>query len=259
VTPQIPNIENWKQGQKGQGVSRVSYEAKQTTPPKPYTEATLLGDMKAAAKFIADPKLREALKEAEGIGTSATRAATIEKLKDMGYLKIEKGAIRSSPEGQSVIGGLPDVLTNPGTTAMWEEMLARVQRGEMPMQKFMDMIEAQVAKLVVGADSSTIKSASKPGAASGGGSFAPAVSVDTPCPQCGGKLSMTDRWLKCEKNDFTVFREIASLKLKDDQLLKLVKAGRIGPLDGFKSKAKTRFSAALVLDKAGKVTFDFQK
>lgn len=252
----IPQIENWKTGQTGRGVAKVGYEARQTTPPKPYTEATLLGDMKAAAKFLTDPRLREALKEAEGIGTPATRAATIEKLKDMGYLVAVKATIRSTDSSRAVVHGLPGVLVDPGTTAMWEEMLAKISRGEMPMEKFMALIEGQVGKLVEESSSSSIKLQGK----GGGSSSSPAVPVDHPCPNCGGKLSMVERWVKCEKGDFTLFREIATVKLSDAQLNSLIRVGRIGPLDGFFSQAKKkRFSATLVLEKDGKTKFDFSR
>lgn len=257
MKPEIPHIDNWKVGQTGRGVAKVGYESRRTEPPKPYTEATLLADMKSAAKFLKDPAMREALKEAEGLGTPATRAPTIEKLKSMGYIKQEKSYIRSTPEGRAVINGLPSMLVDPGTTALWEELLSKISRGQVPMDKFMKMIVSDVGKLVDTAKGAGIN---VPGKAGAGASASPEAPLEQPCPQCAGKLLMSERWVKCEKGDFTLFREVATLKLKDEQLVRLLKYGRVGPLEGFYSQAKKKkFSANLVLDKDGKTKFDFSK
>lgn len=259
MNPQIPKIDNWKKGQTGRGAAKAGYEAKRTEPPKPYTEASLLADMKNAAKFIANPKLRDAMKEAQGMGTPATRAPTIEKLKRIKFFEVVKGDIRSTPQGQAVIAGLPPELSDPGTTALWEEMLAKIARGEMEMDKFMGLIESQTAKLVIASDTVRIQGAGK-GSGGAGPGAREKKPVDVPCPVCGGALSMEDRWVKCEKGDFTLFREVAGLKLKDGQLLTLVRSGRLGPVDGFYSAAKKKkFSATLLLEEGGKTKFDFSK
>lgn len=148
----------WQKGQTGRGVSECGIDAKTTTPPKPYTEGTLVADMKGAARFIADPKLRESLKEADGIGTPATRASMIEKLKDVGAIRIESGKgkkqegdggyIRSTPAGQQIISMLPPMLTDPGTTALWEQMLGHISRGELPVDQFMRRQEDATRSLV---------------------------------------------------------------------------------------------------------------
>lgn len=253
----INDIERWKVGQRGNGVKSVGYSEAQTTPPKPYTEATLLADMKSAAKFVPDPALREALKDAEGIGTPATRASTIEKLKKESFLKAEKSYIRSTPEGQSVVDGVPEMLTNPGTTALWEEMLARIERGEFSGDKFVGGIVETVNRLMTEAKQSKIHiaGAGKKGAGKGGGFRS--EPLDIPCPRCGGALTLTDRWARCANNDFTLFREVCSLSLSDAQIRELLNKGRLGPVNGFVSKKKTKFSAALVLEADGKTKFEF--
>lgn len=251
----ISHIENWKVGQTGRGVALVGIEAKQTTPPKPYDEAALLADMKAAAKFISDPKLREALKEADGIGTPATRASIIEGIKDRSYVRMEKNHIRSTPEGRAIIQALPPMLTDPGTTALWEEMLSRVAKGEVPMTQFMTHIEGQVGKLITQADQTKIQAG--PGGAAGGGHGV--KDMETPCPQCGGKIQLGDRFAKCEKGDFTLFREVAKRRLSDAEITKLLAQGRIGPLEGFVSAKNKLFRAKLLLEKDGKVKFEFEE
>lgn len=255
----INDIERWKVGQRGSGVKSVGFAEAETTPPKPYKEGTLLADMKSAAKFVSDPALREALKDAEGIGTSATRASTIEKLKRERFLVLEKGYIRSTPEGQSVVDGVPELLTNPGTTALWEEMLARIERGEFSCEKFVGGIADSVKRLMAEAKQSNIRiaGAGKKNSANGAGYRSEPLEI--PCPRCSGALTLTDRWAKCANNDFTLFREVCSLNLSDLQVRELLTQKRIGPLNGFISKKKAKFSASLMLESDGKTKFEFVK
>lgn len=150
------SIANWKKGQRGAGVKAVDIESKVTKPPAPYTEGTLLAAMKGAAQFIADPALKAALKEAQGIGTPATRAAIIERLKEVDCLREERGAqgakgekyLRSTDKGRQVVKFLPRMLTDAGTTAVWEQMLELVSRGEMSLEDFMARQTDAVKKLV---------------------------------------------------------------------------------------------------------------
>lgn len=272
----ITQIENWKTGQTGKGVAKAGYEAQQTKPPKPYTEATLLNDMKLAAKFLADPRLREILKEAEGLGTPATRAATIEKLKSMGYVELKAGKIRSTAESQAVVQGLPKVLLDPDTTAEWENMLAKIARNELDMACFMSHIVGDVNTLVGAATSSSINipdrggdrsvgSGKNSGAGKFGGSSrtsprSGSEPIDTACPKCGGKLSISNQWINCEKNDFSMNSKVAGLQLSEDDISKLIKSGRTGKIAGFfSSKKQKNFEAVLIMAKDGSVSFDFGK
>lgn len=109
----------------------------QTKPPKPYNEGTLLSAMKNAARFVTDARLKQQLRETEGLGTEATRAPTIESLFKRGYL-IKKGKnIHASAEGIALINSLPNVLKEPGLTALWEQALNQIAEGALSLDEFM--------------------------------------------------------------------------------------------------------------------------
>lgn len=107
-----------------------SYEGeiveKQTSPPKPFTEATLIAAMTGIARFVTDPQLKAVLKDTDGLGTEATRAGIIELLFKRGFLKREAKSIRSTPAGRAIIHALPETITTPDRTARWESLLADI-------------------------------------------------------------------------------------------------------------------------------------
>ncbi|QTP58152.1 DNA topoisomerase III [Billgrantia antri] len=130
--------------------------AKQTTPPKAFTEGTLIAAMKHAARFVTDERLKARLKETAGIGTEATRAGIIETLLKRGFIKRQKRALVSTPTGQQLIDALPTVITNPGMTALWEQALDDVAAGRLSLQEFMGRQAGMVEKLVQHARESTV-------------------------------------------------------------------------------------------------------
>lgn len=99
----------------------------ETTPPVPYTEGTLIADMASIAKYVTDPEVAEILKRKDdgkkgehgGIGTTATRASIIEKLKDRGYIEDVKGKIRSTEKGRAFYRVLPPEISGADVTARW--------------------------------------------------------------------------------------------------------------------------------------------
>jgi DNA topoisomerase-3 len=123
-----------------------------TSPPKRYTEATLIADMKTVGKYVEDERLKAILKETSGIGTAATHAAIIETLKSRGYIKLEGSGkaknIISTGFGRYLIDNLPKALHDPGITAAWEDMLNRIAKREADPGAFMTKIDAFVAKYV---------------------------------------------------------------------------------------------------------------
>jgi len=133
-------------------VVRLEIKTAKTAPPKRYTESTLIDDMKAVGKFVNDPRLKAILKETSGIGTAATHAAIIETLKDRGYIQVQgKGKVKtiiSTPFGRYLIQNLPRELSDPGITALWEEQLNVVAKGEASPDAFMQRIDAYVGKYV---------------------------------------------------------------------------------------------------------------
>ncbi|MBT9136842.1 MAG: DNA topoisomerase 3 [Firmicutes bacterium] len=133
-------------------VLKVVIKTAKTSPPKRYTESTLIDDMKAVGKFVDDARLKAILKETSGIGTAATHASIIETLKQRGYVSlVGKGKIKnimSTPFGRYLISSLPRELRDPGLTALWEEQLNIIARGESSPDQFMRKIESYVAKYV---------------------------------------------------------------------------------------------------------------
>jgi DNA topoisomerase-3 len=126
-------------------VVRVDVNSGKTTPPKPYTEASLIADMRSVAKFVSDPKLKAILKETSGIGTAATQAGIIETLKKRGFIEHKKKNLISTQFGRSVIARMPKSLADPGVTAAWEDALAMIAAGKYKPDDFMQRTDLFVA------------------------------------------------------------------------------------------------------------------
>lgn len=127
---------------KGQGAEVVGSEIlqKQTSPPKPYTEAGLLSAMENAGRFVEDEELKEQLKESS-FGTPATRAGIIERLLKVGYIYRSGKALRPTQKGKDLIDMVPKSLRSPETTGKWERGLSKISRGELDPQVFMETIQ----------------------------------------------------------------------------------------------------------------------
>lgn len=111
---------------------------KETTPPKPYTEGTLIADMAAIAKYVQDPTIKAILKQKDdgkkgehgGIGTTATRAAILEKLKERGYLEERRGKLRSTPKARAFYHLLPPEIAGADVTARWWVIQQEIAEGK---------------------------------------------------------------------------------------------------------------------------------
>ncbi|MHB1669041.1 DNA topoisomerase 3 [Thiomonas sp.] len=115
--------------------------AKRTTPPKPYTDGTLIAAMTGVHKLVTDPKLKARLKETSGLGTEATRASMIEVLITREYAERSKKDIVPTDRGVQLIDMLRKVapdLADPGYTALQEDALADIAAGRAPFAAFMD-------------------------------------------------------------------------------------------------------------------------
>lgn len=119
-----------------------------TSPPKHYTENSLLGAMEAAGKLVEDDQLREALKE-RGIGTPATRAAIIETLLTRNYIRREKRLLRCTDMGRCLIALVRDpLLKSPEMTGEWEGRLKQIEKKELSPESFMQEIQGYVHTLI---------------------------------------------------------------------------------------------------------------
>ncbi|WP_337101380.1 type IA DNA topoisomerase [Paenibacillus sp. YIM B09110] len=124
---------------------------KDTQPPKHYTEGTLLKAMESAGKQIEDDDVRDAMKDS-GLGTPATRAATIERLKNVGYVEMQGKKILITQKGRTAIelirGAGIELLTSPEMTGMWERRLNEIARGSASDQQFMDNVKKFATMIV---------------------------------------------------------------------------------------------------------------
>ncbi|SET32102.1 type IA DNA topoisomerase [Paenibacillus sp. NFR01] len=124
---------------------------KDTQPPKAYTEGTLLKAMESAGKQIEDEELRDAMKES-GLGTPATRAATIERLKNVGYIEMQGKKIVITQKGRTAIelirGAGVELLTSPEMTGQWERRLNQISRGTASDLQFMENVKRFATMIV---------------------------------------------------------------------------------------------------------------
>lgn len=155
-------------------VQGAEQKALQTKPPAPYNDGTLIAAMTNAAAFVTDAALKKVLKENAGIGTEATRAGIIDTLVKRGFLVREKKALRSTPLGRNLVDVLPGTLTNPGLTALWEQMLDEVAAGRVSLNDFMARQSQWVSQLVNQGKSQPLALQAPP---------------SPPCPECGGKTA----------------------------------------------------------------------
>ena len=131
------------------GIEKAELIAKQTKPPNRYTEGTLIQAMKSVGKLVEDPRLRKILRDTSGIGTEATRASIIETLLKRELLAKEgKKNLVSMPAGRALVDALPHSVTDPATTAVWEQTLDDIANGSGSLDAFLDKSEMWLNKLI---------------------------------------------------------------------------------------------------------------
>lgn len=226
------------------------------TKAKPrYNDATLLAAMEGAGKLVDDEALADAMKK-NGLGTPATRAATIEALlsKKRGYADRNGKEIIPTQKAVDFIKNLRSLgitmLTSPEMTGEWEYKLKLMEDGKYQRTQFMSEI-SDATKLIF--EKLRGQAGSAPAA---GEKVGPVFSV--PCPKCGGEVRSDGMTFKCQCG-FTLWKEMASRKMSQVELETLCRDKSLPTMKGFISKAKKPFEAGVVLadDLSGKVTFVF--
>ena len=139
VSPQIPGNRAI--------LDSLKKEEAVTSPPKRYTEKNLQTSMANIGRTVSDPKLRKLLLNSEGIGTPATRKQIIQTLLDRGYIELKKSTYYPTLKGRDLIKIVPDWLSNPATTAMWEDYLVKIEE-EKDARKAHQMRDDFVSKQV---------------------------------------------------------------------------------------------------------------
>jgi DNA topoisomerase-3 len=134
--------------QEGESGSHEPFVHKgKTTPPKPYTEATLLRAMETAGKMVENDEMREVMKE-NGIGRPSTRASIIETLFKRKYIEKKKKNIIATETGISLIDTIKnDLLKSPELTGIWEQKLRQIERGTYEPQAFKDELFRMVREI----------------------------------------------------------------------------------------------------------------
>ncbi len=234
-------------------VQEVASEAKETKPPRRYTEGSLLAAMETAGKLVEEEELREAMKES-GIGTPATRAAIIERLIQVGYVERDGRALIATEKGLNVVRLLGEhALTSPGLTGEWEHRLAKIEIGEDSREAFMGDI-VKFTRDTVGELDSKLKDVRIPRANLG------------PCPVCGRDIVENRKGYSCWSREdpgcgFVIWKSKAGKQLPISVARELIKTGRTQKaVTGFKGRSGKGFRARLALmqseDGKWRVEFD---
>ncbi|VVM69670.1 DNA topoisomerase 3 [Pseudomonas fluorescens] len=130
------------------GVDDVELKSMRTAAPKPLTEGDLIKAMKNVAKLVADPRLKQKLRDTTGIGTEATRAGIIKGLIDRGYLLKKKRALMASAAAHTLIEAVPAAIADPCMTAIWEQALDEIETGRLSLDAFVAKQASWIAQLV---------------------------------------------------------------------------------------------------------------
>jgi DNA topoisomerase-3 len=270
-------VDDAKEGDKGQnlvavapgekvGVGEAESKPLKTRPPARYSEATLLGAMEGAGKMVDDDELREAMQE-KGLGTPATRAAIIEGLINEKYmLRDGREMIPTAKAFQlmTLLRGLGvEELSKPELTGEWEYKLSQMEQGKLSREDFMKQIADMTEHIVKKAkeyDRDTIP-----------GDYA---TLSTPCPTCGGVVKENYRRYACVGKDagaddtaaagcgFSFGKTPAGRTFEQTEVEQFLRDKKIGPLEGFRSKAGWPFTSEITLkyneeEKNWKLEFDF--
>ena len=237
------------------GILNAELKEGQTSPPKHFTEDTLLHAMETAS---AD-SMPEGV-ERQGIGTPATRAATIEKLVQKGFLE-RKGSKKTkvllpTDKGKALITVMPEEIQSPEMTADWETKLLQIERNEMEPETFMTEIKEMISSLVTTTE-----------AAKGANALMKNKIIGV-CPNCGANVVEREKGWFCENREcrFVLWKDNAFFKRLDKRLDghvadKLLRDGRVRLKDCKSAKGKT-YNATVLLgteaDGRSKFSLEFE-
>lgn len=243
------------------GIS-CAIDEKETAPPKPYTEGTLIADMASIAKYVKDPETREILKRKDdgkkgehgGIGTTATRSSIIEGLKTRGYLEERKGKVRATDKAKAFYALLPPEIRGADVTARWWLIQQDIADGKVDVNALQDSVievfnhhreTAYVGASIAGTGKAVVGK----------------------CPKCGKDVVKTGTIYACssiknEKQEDGTWKEVSGCgfklfgfctkKFTEKQAASLLD-GKAVSLRGCKSKAGKTFDCKVVLQKDGSV------
>ena len=228
-------------------VSNASVKEGKTSPPKHFTEDTLLSAMENAGKEDMPDTA-----ERKGLGTPATRAGILEKLASTGFLERKKSKktvqLMPSRDARSLITVLPEQLQSPLLTAEWEYRLGEIERGELSPEEFLSGISAMLRELV--ATFQVVKGTEY--------LFSPPREAVGRCPRCGGTVTESKKGFFCENPEcrFAIWKDSKWWSAKKKQPTKavvaaLLKDGRARLTGCYSEKTGKTYDADVLLEDTG--------
>ncbi len=223
-----------------------------TKPPARYNEATLLRTMETAGKLVDDEELAEAMGE-RGLGTPATRAAIIEGLINDKYIERVGREIAVTSKGLALIDQISEIgieaLSSPELTGQWEYKLRQMEQHQLDRGSFMRDIRSLTTEVVEKTRSYQEQAKER---------IYP--DLDAVCGLCGHRgFKQTEDYYACKSDEcqVRVFKTIAGIELREDQVRELLEKRFLAPMEGFRSRLGKEFTAGLEINDKGKVVFVF--
>ena len=226
---------------------------KETSPPKPYTDKTIIDDMASIAKYVDDPEIKKILVEKDkdkkgehgGIGTVATRVTTIETLFKRGYIERKGKNIVSTKLGREFYHMLPDNIKSADITAKWWIIQEEIREGRADINAIQKSVAEEFVK-----HKNSVKTLSHD-----------AWNI-LKCPFCGKPMRKWEKGYSCtgykDGCQFTIWNEVCGKKLTAAQITAICEKGKTGTINGFVGKSEKEFSAKLILNKSTrKLEFEF--
>jgi len=276
ATGKVPRVEGWKilfkadtnkESEESQTLpvvmigeaiqAEVKSVQKETQPPKPFTEGTLLTAMKTANKTVDDEQAIKILQEVEGIGTEATRASIIETLKQKEYIKVEKNKLIVTEKGKLLCQAVESqhLLTSAEMTAKWETYLKKIGKREGNQETFIANIKKFIVHLIEHVPDDVQKLNFH--------TYQAEVKKETEkqtigkCPKCGGNVVLKKAFYGCSNYPnctFTLSDQFRKKKLTKTNLKELL-VGKETVVSGIKKADKTTYNAKIKLSDTGQITF----
>lgn len=276
ATGKVPKVEGWKilfkadttkENEESQTLpavmigeaiqAEVKSVQKETQPPKPFTEGTLLTAMKTANKTVDDEQAIKILQEVEGIGTEATRASIIETLKQKEYIKVEKNKLIVTEKGKLLCQAVESqhLLTSAEMTAKWETYLKKIGKKEGNQETFIANIKKFIVHLIEHVPDDVQKLNFH--------TYQAEVKREADkqtigkCPKCGGNVVLKKSFYGCSNYPnctFTLSDQFRKKKLTKTNLKDLL-VGKETVVSGIKKADKTTYNAKIKLSDTGQITF----
>ena len=276
ATGKVPKVEGWKilfkadtnkENEESQTLpvvmigetiqAEVKSVQKETQPPKPFTEGTLLTAMKTANKTVDDEQAIKILQEVEGIGTEATRASIIETLKQKEYIKVEKNKLIVTEKGKLLCQAVESqhLLTSAEMTAKWETYLKKIGKKEGNQETFIANIKKFIVHLIEHVPDDVQKLNFH--------TYQAEVKKEADkqtigkCPKCGGNVVLKKSFYGCSNYPnctFTLSDQFRKKKLTKTNLKDLL-VGKETVVSGIKKADKTTYHAKIKLSDTGQITF----